>query len=145
MKIIYINHLVNVMQNVMRHQEKTTKQKKRLQIVEYTDINYKVYLGSITLMVCKLLEGISRLIDTVSENKRFLSLKKPGCLGSRSNMSLLNIKTTTDMFGLSLGSCCTHNRPMCITLNTSEISVHDSLTASSISSYALSSKNCLQA
>lgn len=62
-----------------------------------------------------------------------LSVKKPGCLGSGSKISLLSIRTTSDMLGLSSGCGWTHNNPICIARNTSD-GLHDSMIASGTNS-----------
>lgn len=67
-----------------------------------------------------------------------LRVKKSGCLGWGSSISLLSIKTTTDMLGLSSGYGWTHNNPIWIARNTSD-GLHDSTIASSSSSQNLSS------
>lgn len=70
---------------------------------------------------------------------------KPGCLGSGINAaSLLNIKTTEDIAGLSSARSWTHMRPMCMHLSTSDCE-HDSENDESISSNALPSFQCLHA
>lgn len=44
---------------------------------------------------------------------------KAGCLGEGRVVSLLNIRTTADIVGLSTAPSCTHKSPICMHLNTS--------------------------
>lgn len=69
----------------------------------------------------------------------------PGCLGCGiDTKSLLNIKTTVDMLGLSSVCSWTHNRPTCMHLITSPAE-YDSPAAESISSNPLPSLYNFQA
>ena len=69
------------------------------------------YLASNTVMVTSFIEGNSRFLDEESPPSGVFPATKPGCLGLCNELSLLNIRTTDDMFGLSSGLCCTHNKP----------------------------------
>lgn len=66
-------------------------------------------------------EELSRWLDEVAMYNRCLSVKKPGSLGCGSVISLLSIRTTFDILGLSSGLCCTHNRATWTDRNTSDI------------------------
>lgn len=112
--------------------------------LKYQQINFN-YLGP-KYVIENLLDKDNScwLLDEESDSSCILSVKNPGCLGSGSSISLLNIKTTNDMFGLSSGCGCTHNNPIWIALNTSD-GLHDSKISLTISSTSFSSLYSLQA
>lgn len=63
----------------------------------------------------------SCLLEDESVSAGFLPRQNPGVLGCCIvAVSLLSIKTTEDMLGLSSACSCTHSRPTCIHLNASE-------------------------
>jgi len=103
------------------------------QFCSHFDDNYR---ASNNVIVISFVEQVSCLLDEGSGSTE--SVKKPGCLGLGNELSLLNIWTTDDMFGLSSGFCCTHNKPTWICRNTLD-RVHESPTNSSINSIGLSS------
>jgi hypothetical protein len=62
-------------------------------------------------MVISLVEDISCLLGEGHASCESFSRKHSGFWGcGNAVLSLLNIKTTDDMLGLSLGRCCTHKR-----------------------------------
>jgi len=50
----------------------------------------------------------------MSSSTKTLCIKKTGFSGCGKALSLVNIVTTDVIFGLSLGWCCTHKRPIWI-------------------------------
>lgn len=87
-----------------------------LSIVEYLTWTV-IYLASNTVIE-KLFDknGFWLLDDEELYSTTSLSWKKPGCFGRGNGSSELSVSTTFDMFGLSSGLCCKHNRPTWIDL-----------------------------
>ena len=78
------------------------------------------YRATISVMVKPLLELVGYDAEEKSGPSKFFSVKNAGCLGLGNVPSFPNMKTTDDMFGLSSGLCCTHNKPTSIDLKTSD-------------------------
>nr|GFD29029.1 hypothetical protein [Tanacetum cinerariifolium] len=78
------------------------------------------YRAAISVKVKSLLEVVGLEVEEKSVPSKFLSVKNAGCLGFGNAPSLPNMKITDDMFGLSSGFCCTHNKPTSIDLKTSD-------------------------
>lgn len=99
-------------------------------------LNY--FRGRTELIVNLLPDENLPFLSKGSVSCNLLSVKKPGFLGWCSFVSLLNIETTWDITGLSVGSSWTHSSPIWITRNTSTWLL-DSKMTSSVSPKSLSS------
>lgn len=93
------------------------------------------YLASSVVTVTRFtVKDSSCLLEDESVSTGFLPRQNPGFLGCCIvALSLLSIKTTEDMLGLSSACSCTHSRPTCIHLNASEaehVSTNDESTSS---------------
>lgn len=76
----------------------------------------------------------SCLLEDESVSTGFLPRQNPGFLGCcRVALSLLSIKTTDDMLGLSSACSWTHSRPTCMHLNASEAEYESPTTGSTSS------------
>lgn len=80
------------------------------------------YRASMTERVTSVTVQVSSSIGFFGEEEeeRLLLTQKPGRLGwSISVVSLVSIRTTDDITGLSSAHSCTHKRPICMHLKTS--------------------------
>lgn len=91
------------------------------------------------------LQDSSCLLDDESVSIGMLPRQNPGFLGCAIvAVSLLNIKTTEDIVGLSSALSCTHNSPTCMHLRTSDGKYELSIIDESINSKAFSSFHSFQ-
>lgn len=104
------------------------------------------YRASITVTVTWFTVNVSScLLEDESVSTSFLPRQNPGFFGNGNvAVSLLNIKTTDDITGLSSACSWTHKRPTWMHLNTS-YGAHDSLTDESISPNPFPSLHSLHA
>lgn len=87
----------------------------------------------------------SCLLDEESVSIGLLPRQNPGFFGCAIvAVSLLNIKTTEDIVGLSSALSCTHNNPTCMHLRTSDDKYELSIMDESISSKAFPSFHSFQ-
>ena len=101
------------------------------------------YLPSTTVTVTWFI--VSCLTEEESVSLGLLPRTKPGCLGCGIDaVSLLNIKTTEEIVGLSSARSWTHIRPTCMHLSTSDTE-YESANDESISSSAFLSLHSLHA
>ena len=101
------------------------------------------YLPFIVVTVTRFI--VSSCFEEESVSPGLLPRTKPGYLGSGIDaVSLLNIKTTEDIVGLSSARSCTHIRPTFMHLSTSDTE-YESANDESISSSVFPSLHSLQA
>ena len=99
--------------------------------------------SSVSVISFTVLECCS--VEEQSLSMGVLPMQKPGLLGCVSaTPSLLSIRTTSVIVGLSSLPSCTHKRPICIHRNTLDIG-YEHFTALSSSSKHLSSSHNLHA
>ena len=77
----------------------------------------RYYLASIDVKVTALLLQCASVVQRLEDS----SVKNPGSFGWGSvTPSLPNMETTDDIVGLSSGAFCTHKRPTCMHLNSTD-------------------------